>query len=121
MIDEHCSGQFQPTGKVMMTQFMLRNILLQQAVKEIGLDGLCSAARRDGICLTESVLGDFVPALLSCTIPPDSAVTDYATERALLICTHLPTRITLVSFTLSAPRIKFASNLSTKFVEAIWC
>ena len=59
---------------------MLHNMLRQQAVEEIGLDGLCSAAGRDSICLTESVLGDFVPASLSSTIPPDSSVTDYTTE-----------------------------------------
>ena len=36
----------------------------QQAVEETGLDGLRSAAVRDSICLTESVLGDFVPLQL---------------------------------------------------------
>ena len=56
-------------------------------------------------------------ASLSCTLPPNSAVTGYATEGALLIFARLSAWIAPTSLTLSVPSLQFVKGMSTKAVE----
>ena len=54
---------------------------------------------------------------LSSTLPPNSAITGYATQGALLISARLSARIAPTSLTLSAPSLQFVKRMSTKAVE----
>ena len=56
-------------------------------------------------------------ASLSGTLPSNLVVIGYAIEGALLIFTHLATRIAPAGLMLSAPSVTFANGLGTKVVE----